>query len=136
MWLLDRVLSDTSLSAQPIRMAETLPSSLLLSAPTDPSVLDQLASHYSDVSAGYPHGLVRVDMVGEKGRGLVAARSIKKGDMVYDAKEGIEVELTEKQLRAQLAVKTPEERKLFLMHCYCHDGALWFVLGIGRLGHH
>ena len=105
---------------------------LLQSARDNPSILDKLSDEYSYVSAGYPARLVRVGMCEERGRGLVATRTIKKGEMVYDDKYGMEVELTEEQLRVHLEVKTDEEKKIFLMHCYCHDEALWYVLGIGR----
>ena len=106
--------------------------SLLVSASSDPILLAKLISDYSDVSAGYPAGLVRVARCGDKGLGLLAARDIKKGEMVYEDKEGMEVSLTEAQLRTHLENKTPEEKRTFLNYCYCHDDALWYPLGIGR----
>ena len=106
--------------------------SSLVSASGDPSILAQLSSDYSDESAGYPPGMVRVATCGDKGLGLVAARDIKKGEMVYEEKGGMEVRLTEAQLRYHLENKTAEEKRTFLAHCYCHDAALWYVLGTGR----
>ena len=41
----------------------------------------------------------------------MAAKTIKKGDLVYEEAAGIEVELTEVQVKAHLAVKCEEERK-------------------------
>ena len=105
---------------------------LLLKARSNPSILDQLAEEYSAASLGYPAGLAKVAECGGRGRGLVAARMIKKGEQVYEESTGMEVELTEDQLRSHLIAKTPEERRTFLMHCYCHDGVLWCVLGIDR----
>ena len=52
--------------------------------------------------------------------------------MVYEEKGGMEVKLSETQLRTHLENKTPEEKRIFLTHCYCHDDALWYVLGTGR----
>ena len=103
-----------------------------MSASSDPTLLAQLSSDYSNVSAGYPAGMVRVASCGDKGLGLVAARDIKKGGMVYEEKGGMEVKLSETQLRTHLENKTPEEKRTFLNYCYCHDDALWYPLGIGR----
>ena len=126
----EKSLLMSSQAEKPILMSSQ--AHLLQSARDNPSILDKLSDEYSYVSAGYPARLVRVGMCEERGRGLVATRTIKKGEMVYDDKYGMEVELTEEQLRVHLKVKTGEERKMFLMHCYCHDEAMWYVLGIGR----
>ena len=106
--------------------------SLLESASSDPLLLAKLVSDYNDMSAGYPAGMIRVASCGDKGLGLVAARDIKKGEMVYEDKAGMEVKLTETQLRTHLENKTPEEKNVFLNYCYCHDDSLWYPLGTGR----
>eukprot|EP00092_Neocalanus_flemingeri_P001476 GFUD01001574.1.p1 GENE.GFUD01001574.1~~GFUD01001574.1.p1 ORF type:complete len:194 (+),score=44.15 GFUD01001574.1:24-584(+) len=107
-----------------------------LDARDSPSILNQLAEKYSYASLGYPPGLIKVTLCEGRGTGLVAARMIKRGEMVFDDLTGVEIELTENQLNVHLIEKTPEERKKFLMHCYCHDGVLWYVLGIGRFTNH
>eukprot|EP00092_Neocalanus_flemingeri_P020334 GFUD01022027.1.p1 GENE.GFUD01022027.1~~GFUD01022027.1.p1 ORF type:complete len:186 (+),score=40.46 GFUD01022027.1:23-580(+) len=107
-----------------------------LKAGNRPSSLDYLAEEYSAASLGYPLGLVKVAKCEGRGTGLFAARLIRKGEKVYEDTDRFEIDLTETQLRAHLIVKTPEERKIFLMHCYCYDGALWYMLGIARFTNH
>ena len=96
------------------------------------SELSHVINKYSNLSPGYPPGLVRVEKCGERGKGLLAARRINKGEMVYQASEGVEVELSEMIIKDHLESKTDEEKKEFLMHCYCHHGKVWYVAGAGR----
>merc|ERR1711936_1144694 len=77
-------------------------------ASDNPTILDQLAKEHSNDPLGYPEGLVTVGQCGDRGWGLVAAKAIKKGDLVYEEAAGIEVELTEVQVKAHLAVKCEE----------------------------